>query len=199
MKKLTSVLALVVATVLFAFTAPEKKAGETFKVDVSKSSIAWNGKKVTGEHSGNIKFANGTLLFDGKKVNGGSFIVDMTSITCIDITNADYNAKFVGHLKNDDFFGTDKFPTAKLDITDSKALGGDKYEINGNITIKGVTKPITFPATIKKVKNSIVAAADVTINRTQFDIKYGSASFFNLGDKAINDDFTLKIALVAAK
>ncbi|POY34820.1 lipid-binding protein [Solitalea longa] len=198
MKKLTSVLAIVAATVLFAFKAPEKKA-ETYNVDASKSTIVWNGKKVTGEHTGNIKFANGNIQFDGKSVTGGSFVVDMNSITCTDITNADYNAKLVGHLKADDFFGTDKFATAKIDILGSKSLGGDKYEINGNLTIKGITKPITFQATVKQVKSSVVAAADVTINRTDFDIKFGSASFFNLGDKAISDNFNLKISLVAAK
>ncbi|MCO4293225.1 YceI family protein [Solitalea sp. MAHUQ-68] len=198
MKKLTTVLTLVAATVFFAFTAPEKKA-DTYNVDAAKSTIAWNGKKVTGEHTGNIKFATGSIQFNGKSITGGSLIVDMNSITCTDITNPDYNAKLVGHLKADDFFGTDKFATAKIDITGSKSLGGDKYEITGNLTIKGITKPITFPATVKQVKNALVGAADVTINRTQFDIKYGSASFFNLGDKAINDDFTLKISLVAAK
>lgn len=199
MKKLTTVLTLVAATVFFAFKGPEKKAAESFKVDATKSSILWNGKKVSGEHSGAIKFASGSISFNGKSLVGTSLVVDMNSITCSDITNAEYNAKLVGHLKADDFFGTEKFPTAKLDITGSKALGGDKYEVSANLTIKGITKPITFPATVKKVKNSVVGAADVTIDRTQFDIRYGSASFFNVGDKAINDNFTLKISLVAAK
>ncbi|SMO59595.1 YceI family protein [Solitalea koreensis] len=198
MNKFFTALTMVAATALMSFTTPGKKA-ETFKVDATKSTVEWNAKKVTGEHSGAIKLATGSLTYDGKTIKGGTFTIDMNSISCSDITDANYNGKLIGHLKNDDFFSTEKFPTAKFDITEVKSTGADSYEISGNLTIKGITKPQTFPATVKKAGNNLVATANLTIDRTAFDIRYGSASFFNVGDKAIANDFTLKISLVASK
>jgi polyisoprenoid-binding protein YceI len=199
MKTLTklSVIAGLLITITTAFSP---KATENFKVDGGKSTITWVGKKVTGEHSGNIKIKSGTVVTEGKKLKGGSFIIDMNSMTCTDLTDPDYNSKFIGHLKSDDFFSTEKFPEAKLDITSVTPVKDNNYTVKGNLTIKGVTKPVEFPATVTSDSKTVKANADITVDRTKYDIKYGSGTFFdNLGDKAIEDNFTLKVQLVASK
>ena len=123
----------------------------------------------------------------------------MTSIVCKDLKDAEYNGKLVGHLKNDDFFATDKFPKANFVLKSAKSTGVDTYDISGDLTIKGITKPVTFPATVKVTGKALTAVAKITVDRTLYDIKYGSGSFFdNLGDKAINNDFTLDVNMVAS-
>ena len=193
MKKILSTLTLCTAVILFmAFTKAAKT--ETFKVDTQLSSIDWIGRKVTGQHSGKIKIASGELLLSGKAVKGGSFIMDMTSISSD-------SEKLTGHLKTEDFFSVEKNPTSKFQITKVTAAGTDRINVTGNLTIKGITEAITFPATVKKEGNSLVAVAkNVMVNRAKYDIRYGSKSFFNdIGNKAIDDEFELSINLVAKK
>jgi polyisoprenoid-binding protein YceI len=187
--------------VIFAFLAMAFTAGTTeYKVDAKQSKVVWLGKKVTGEHTGGINIADGKLISDGKTFTGGSFTIDMASMTCTDLADAGYNEKFVGHLKSDDFFSTAKFPKSNFVITKITSTGKDQYNVKGNLTIKGITNEIEFPATIQTVGKQIKANAKIVVNRTKYDIKYGSGSFFdNLGDKAINDDFELNVDLVAAK
>ena len=86
---------------------------QTKKIDAAKSTINWVGKKVTGEHSGTVNFKEGNLIFKGGKVAGGNFTVDMTSLTATDLSG-DWKAKLDGHLKSEDFFGTEKNPTSTL-------------------------------------------------------------------------------------
>ena len=193
MKKLISTMTLCTAVILFmAFTKPVKT--ETFKVDTELSSIDWIGRKVTGQHTGKIKITSGEVLMSGKAVKGGSFVMDMSSITSD-------SERLTGHLKTDDFFSVEKNPTSKFVIGKVTAAGQDRINITGKLTIKGITEEITFPATIKKQGSSIVAVAkNVLVNRAIFDIRYGSKSFFNdIGNKAIDDDFELGINLVARK
>ncbi|WP_439879996.1 YceI family protein [Pontibacter sp. MBLB2868] len=175
----------------------------TYKVDVAKSEVKWHAKKVTGEHFGTIGVNQGQLLVNGNKVTGGTFAIDMSSIVCTDIQDANYNKKLVGHLKSDDFFSVEKHPTATFSITNVKPIAGatagqPNYTVTGDLTIKGITKAINFPATIS-VKNGVATAkADVTVDRSKFDIRYGSNSFFdNLGDKAIYDDFVVSLDVTA--
>jgi len=199
MRKTTSfalVLALI-AFVTFAFT-PRKAVN--YKIDVNKSTVVWTGKKVTGEHTGNIKLKSGVLQHDGKVITGGAFDIDMTTITNTDLTDASYNQKLVGHLKSDDFFGVDKYPVANLKITEITYKGGDQYEIGGDLTIKGKTNKIKFPATVSADGKVLNAKSKITVDRSKYDVKYGSKSFFEgLGDKTIYDDFDLEVNLVAVK
>ncbi len=190
--------AIVIAST-FAFTTITPK--ETiYKVDAEKSTIVWVGKKVTGEHTGNVKLSEGSLSDNGKVITSGNLTFDMTSIDCTDIEDAEYNGKLIGHLRSDDFFSVDKFPNSTFAITSVKSVGGTRYDVTGKLTIKGISNPITFPATISKKENILVAIADIKIDRTKFDVKYGSGSFFEgLGDKAIDNEFYLKINLVAQK
>ncbi len=199
MKKLIPTFSLITGMVLLmAFTKPVKN--ETFTIDAGRSSIEWIGKKVTGQHNGTIKLASGQLLMSGNAVKGGAFTIDMNSIACSDL-EGEYGQKLVGHLKADDFFSVEKNPTSKFEITKVTSKGANRVTITGNLTIKGITQPLTFPATVKKQGDALVAVAKgVKVNRTKYDIKYGSKSFFaSIGDKAIDDEFELAINLVAKK
>ena len=161
------------------------------KVDAAKSSIAWLGKKVTGQHSGTINLKEGNLIFKGKKLTGGSFVVNMTSLNATDLSG-EYQEKLNGHLKADDFFGTEKYPTSKLVFKKIADKGNGVYNVTGDLTIKGVTAPINFVLTVKGAS----ASTSLKIDRTKFGIKYGSGSFFDsLGDRAIADEFELNVNL----
>lgn len=169
------------------------------KVDASKSSVKWVGKKVTGEHSGTISVKEGSLTVDGGKITGGKIVIDMQSITNVDLTDASYNAKLIGHLKSDDFFGVATYPTSELVITKDE-VSGNTHVLTGNLTIKGITNPVTFTATSAKEGSNIVYKGTLTVDRSKFNIRYGSKSFFdNLGDKVIYDEFTLDFNLVTAQ
>jgi polyisoprenoid-binding protein YceI len=181
------------------------KAVVTYKIQPSLSTLGWEGKKVTGKHNGNVQVKEGTVQVNGSQIVGGTVVVDMNSIKVEDLKDAEYNGKLVGHLKADDFFGTEKFPTSTLVITKVTPIKGaaanaNNVTITGNLTIKGVTKPITFPAKAG-VKDGVAAASGTaTIDRTQFGIQYGSKSFFDsIGDKAIDNDFTISFNVIAKK
>jgi polyisoprenoid-binding protein YceI len=164
---------------------------QTKKVDASKSAIHWVGKKVTGQHEGSVNIQSGNLIFKGKKLTGGSFVVDMTSLTATDLTG-DYLGKLNGHLKSEDFFGTEKFTTSKLVFKKIAAKANGVYTVTADLTIKDVTAAVTFDITV----NGNTAKTTFKIDRTKYGIKYGSGSFFdNLGDKTINDDFELTVSL----
>ncbi|MFV5688087.1 YceI family protein [Flavobacterium sp. ZT3R25] len=186
MKNLKSIaLALVVVLSTLSVTAQAKK------VDASNSSINWVGKKVTGQHNGTVNLKSGTLVFKGKKLRGGTFVVDMTSLTATDL-QGEYQGKLNGHLKSEDFFGTEKFPTATLVFKKIAVKAPNVYTVTGDLTIKGITNPITFD--LATTKNT--AATTFKVDRTKYGIKYNSASIFSsIGDKAISDDFELAVAL----
>lgn len=185
MKNLKTIAIALLVTVSTITSAQLKK------VDVTKSNIAWIGKKVTGQHNGTINLKEGNLIFKGKNLSGGSFIVDMTSLTATDLTG-EYQEKLNGHLKADDFFGTEKFQTSKLVFKKIADKGNGVYNVTGDLTLKDVTAPINFTITVKGAK----ANTNLKIDRTKFGIKYGSGSFFDsLGDKAIADEFELNVNL----
>lgn len=196
MKKLTYILASFAALTFFSFIAGKT---DSYKVDPDKSTLVWTGKKVTGEHKGTIPLSSGTISLEDKKLKGGTFELNVAGLTVTDIADKDGNAKLVGHLKNDDFFSTAKYPTAKYVITSVESKDGDNYLVKGNLTIKGITKPVNFPAVVKTNGKTLTATGTISVDRTQYDIKFKSASFFeNLGDKAILDDFLLDVTLVAS-
>ena len=168
-------------------------SAQTKKVDVSKSTISWVGKKVTGQHSGTVKLQDGALVFKKNKLAGGSFTVDMTSIEVTDLKAGQGKEKLEGHLKNDDFFGTDKYPTATLDFKSIAAKKGNVYTVNADLTVKGKTAPVTFDLTVTGNK----ATTSFKIDRTKYGVQYGSGSFFsNLGDKTIDDNFDISATIV---
>ncbi|WP_026713842.1 YceI family protein [Flavobacterium daejeonense] len=164
---------------------------QTKKIDVKASTINWVGKKVTGQHSGTVNFKDGAVVLKGTKLVGGTFTVDMTSLTATDLTG-EYQQKLNGHLKADDFFGTDKFPTSTLVIKKIGAKAKNVYAVTADLTIKGITKPVSFDLAV----NGNTATTTFKVDRTKYDIKYNSASIFStIGDKAIDDEFELAVAL----
>ena len=164
-------------------------------VNTQKSSVEWMGKKIGGKHFGNIQLASGNLEIKNNQITSGNFVIDMNSITNTDLEDPGYNQKLVGHLKSDDFFGVEKYPTASFNITNSSSFKNGKATVTGDVTIKGKTESITFDV----MDSGSGYDANIEIDRSKFDVRYGSNSFFdNLGDKAINDIFTLKIKLVVS-
>lgn len=184
MKKL--LLSAVIAMLGLGLSAQEQS------VDLSKSSLKWTGKKVTGEHFGYISLKEGTLNVNNDQIVGGTFKIDMSTITVTDIEDPDYNAKLVGHLKSDDFFGVATYSVSKLKIKESSKFKNGEAEVKADLTIKGATHPISF-----KVKQEGKAyTATITVDRTLYDVRYGSGKFFDgLGDKMIYDDFILEVKI----
>ena len=180
----TLIAALIIATITFAFTTIEDGKKE---VKVETSSVTWKGYKVTGSHMGSIALKQGSLDFKDGKLVGGEFTIDMATIVNTDM-EGEYKAKLEGHLKSDDFFGVATYPTAKLVFNTVKSTGKNSYEVSGDLTIKDKTNPVSFDISIYGNK----ATANVKIDRTKFDVRYGSTSFFDdLQDKAIYDEFVL--------
>ena len=180
-----------IAITLVATLSMTSMVAQTKKIIVEKSKIVWLGKKVTGQHEGTINFKEGALVFKGQKLKGGSFTVDMNSLTGTDL-QGEYLGKLNGHLKSDDFFGTAKFPTSTLVFKKIADKGNNTYTVTADLTIKNITNPITFDIVV----NGNTAKTNFKVNRTKYDIKYGSGSFFdNLGDKTIYDDFELTVDL----
>lgn len=170
-------------------------------VDTTESYIVWKGYKVTGSHHGKVMIKNGELTFDeAGMLSGGGFEIDMASITCDDL-EGEWSQKLVGHLKSDDFFGVEKYPTAKFVIKEVVSRGkAGEYKIIGDLTIKETTKEIKFNTVITEKDGKNIANADITIDRSEYNVRYGSGSFFdNLGDKTIYDEFELSVNLVAGK
>jgi polyisoprenoid-binding protein YceI len=172
---------------------------ETNPINIEKSEITWKAYKVTGEHEGTVNLKEGGLKFDEGALVGGEFVVDMTSINVTDL-QGNYKEKLEGHLKSEDFFGVEKYNTATFVITEVIPAGVDRYKVIGDITIKETTKEIKFIATTSDADGMITAKADIQLDRSEFDVRYGSGTFFdNLGDKTIYDEFDMSITLVSAK
>lgn len=181
MRKILSIIALFVAAMAM---------GQVKKLHLQASNLQWEAKKVVGAgHKGTLTFSAGEFTYKNNELVGGSFVVDMNTLTVTDEDmDAKGKAKLEEHLKSDDFFAVKKFPTATLKLkTVTKTQAG--YKAEGDLTIKGITKPVTVEL-LRTAADGF--ASTVVINRTQYDIKYGSGSFFsNLGDKAIEDNFTI--------
>lgn len=173
---------------------------QNYNVDVVNSVIVWKGYKVTGSHTGYVKLKNGNLQMADNVLTGGSFEIDMNSIKCTDL-DGEWAGKLEGHLKSDEFFGTAANPTAKFVIT--RAIPQDSkgnYKILGDLIIKGTTKAQKFFANVVVEGNKISATGSLKVDRSEYNVRYGSGSFFDgLGDKTIYDEFDLNISLVATK
>lgn len=220
MKKI--ILSLVVVTTLSLTsckketpesTEPVEAAAEasvesnTFKVDVTKSSIEWIGTKPAGKHNGTISLSAGELSLNNGKVESGKFTIDMNTITVLDLKAGDGKEDLEGHLKGlgkeedaDHFFNTKKFPEGSFEITSVETVDA-KTTVNGNLTLKGITKPVSFPATIAVDGNNLTLSSEsFKINRTLWGVNYASKSIFdNLKDKFVDDEIELKVTVTATK
>lgn len=192
------VLSILVALICFSNYSQAQKKGESKnEIDLKKSRVEWTGRKLTGEHYGEIAASQGYLTFNKMRLTGGHFEIDMNSITCSDITDEKSNKRLVDHLKSDDFFSASKFPHARFEITKSEYKSENNYLITGNLTIKGSTNALSFPATVTSDNGVTTAKATMVFDRSKYDIKFGSQSFFeNLGDKLVYDDIEIKVELI---
>lgn len=180
----------------------------TYTIDKENSKIEWTGSKPTGKHTGTINLADGTVSVKDNALDTGKFTIDMNTITVTDLKAGDGKEDLEGHLKGtggteadfDHFFNVKKYPQANFEITKAVTENG-KTSVEGNLTMKGITKNVKFPATVTVNGNTVTVVSDpFTINRTLWNVNYGSKSVFdNLGDKFINDDIELKVSVTAKK
>jgi polyisoprenoid-binding protein YceI len=187
--------------------AISEDASQKYTANVGGSSIEWKGFKPTGAHNGTINLDSGIFKTNDGKLQSGTFLIDMTSITVTDLESGDGKESLEGHLKGETdgkenhFFDVAKFPSAEFEITGTEALENGKTTLSGNLTIKDQKHNISFPVTISKDGHMMTIQSEAfTINRTQWGVNYGSKSVFDdLGDKFINDDMELKIMILATK
>lgn len=171
----------------------------TYAVDTAASTIQWRGEKpLQYGHTGKVNIAEGTMSFAGEQLLSSSFTIDMTSIVDEDLSGSD-KADLEAHLKSDDFFGVETYPTATLVIKSAEPAGTDgQYNVVADLTMKDITNEITFVTVVTVGDGTINATADIVVDRSQFDVQFGSGSFFdNLGDKLISDEIELTVSLVA--
>ncbi|WP_213522137.1 YceI family protein [Nonlabens sp.] len=177
----------------------------TYTVDTEVSNIAWVGSKPTEDHTGNIALSSGMIKVNAEAVESGTFTIDMTSIEVTDL-QGEAASNLKSHLegtvegKETDFFNTPKFPTAKFVVT-GLSTAGAKTMLEGNLTLKDVTKNVSFPVVVKYDGNKMMLTSEeFTIDRTDWGIQYGSSTFTDIvADKAISDDIKLTVNLVATK
>ncbi len=170
---------------------------ETRQIDAANSSLGWQGTKaVGGGHVGSIAVKSGTVTLEGGKPVAAEIVVDMTTIVNFDVESPEWNAKLVNHLNSDDFFGVANHPEARLVLSTFTPRGGG-YDVEGELTIKGVTEPVAFAA----MEAGDVVEARLVFDRTLFGIKFRSSNFFeNLaGDKIINDEIAIEAKIKLAK
>jgi len=185
--------------------AKADSSAQAFVMDTAATKMEWFASKVTGKHNGTLKIKSGELKVQGGKLIAGMFTMDMKSIKVADITEAETNAKLTAHLNSEDFFNTSTNPEATFELISAEpianaATDAPNYTLKGNLTIKGISKAISFPAKVQLTDDAVNASAEFPIDRTEWDIKYGSGKFFkDLADKAINDNFDVKLNISAKK
>lgn len=185
-------------------TAGEASVDESFdgtkEIDASASSAKWTGsKKLIKDYydNGTIAIKSGNAVFADGILTGGEVVFDMTTITAVSTGKGDGEDKLSGHLKSADFFDVATYPEAKFVITDAARESSGTYIVTGDMTVKGKTAPVTFPIDVKETSGRAEISGMATIDRTVYDVRFGSEKFFqDLGDAVINDEFTLEFRAV---
>lgn len=183
---------------------PPQVENRVYAIDPGQSCIEWIGRNLAGSHYGTINILDGKIPIQrGMPVNA-SFTIDMNSITNLDLVDPTLNSLLVGHLKSDDFFDVEIFSTAQFDAVAFRPINGAQagepnFEVTGKLTIKGIAQTITFPAIISLTENRTIAAeAHFDIDRTRWNVIYGSGKIFEkLGRHLVNDHITILLKLVA--
>ncbi len=178
----------------------------SYKVDVETSLVRWTGRNLFNHHNGTVKLAGGRIEIEQGALKAASFTLDMNSIACEDLVDTAYNAKLIRHLRDDDFFAVDRFPTAEFICEHAEPLpsctpGTPNYTLHGAMTLRGVTKPLSFPAVIAAADvDHLTGQAQFELDRTQFGSHYGSGKLFAfLGKHVVNDHIHLHIKLHAVR
>jgi polyisoprenoid-binding protein YceI len=168
-------------------------------VDQDRSTIGWHGSKVTGAHQGNIRVGGGSITVQDDRLLAADVVVDMTSITCTDITNEGSNKRLVDHLRSEDFFAVEEHPEAFFRSASIEPLSGSEatdanYKVNGILEIKGIRHPVSFDCFFTAEGQGYRALGTLVFDRTSYEIQYRSGSFFQeLGDKMIHDEVRLDL------
>ena len=177
----------------------------TFAADYSfnsdQSKLEWEGKKVSGAHQGTVSLKSGKVQLEKGALTGGEVVVNLENMTVTDL-QGEWADKLVGHLKSDDFFSVKDHPNVSFKIKSVKKLKGDQFTVSGPLTIKGKTSEQSFNVSVKESAKEVNVMGEINIDRTTYNIKYGSGKFYDpktLGDKMIDDKFTIKLNLVAKK
>ena len=185
----------IITVIISAIILGNLNSQERFIAGKEKTKLTWLGGKVTGQHEGSVNLQSGWMQWQDNKIISGEFNIDMTSLK-----DSEGNQRLEGHLKSDDFFGVDKYPLSKLVLTGSTNFEKGTAMVRGNLTIKGITHPVEFKASVEKTEEGHWYYANIVVDRSKFNIRYGSGSFFeNLGDKTIYDEFKLKVNLLVTK
>ena len=170
----------------------------SYHADIENSRLTWTGRRVTGSHQGTIQLSTSSLVIIDGVIDSGTFRFDISSIKVYDIEDFDISEQLRLHLLSDDFFDLLHYPFAEFIITSALPDGEGNYNIEGDLTIKGITKPLVFDTAIALKNDSLTAVARIIVNRTDYNIRFRSDKFFeNLGGLLIYDDFILDINLVA--
>ena len=199
MKNILLSIVLSVFTLIAMGTNPHT---DHVRVNTDNSTVKWKGSKIADGHEGVISIQKGVLMIEHGKLVGGEFGIDMTSIVNTDIESEKYKEMLEGHLKSDDFFNVEDFPTSTINITKVLPIETEdgNYLIMADLTIKGITHAITFQANVTIKGLHFLATAKIKIDRTKWDIKYNSGNFFkDLGDKLILDKIEFDVYLVSEK
>lgn len=185
--------------------APALPASGTFPVNTQASLIRWTGRNLFNFHTGSLSLGGGSVTIEDGLLHGGHFTIDMASLGCTDITDSALNAMLIAHLESDDFFHTAEYPVARFSITAAAFLeeatpGVPNYIIRGELSLRGITLPIEFPAVIaQNTDGSFTAQATVEIDRTLWGSEYGSGKLFaRLGQHLVNDFVQLHLKVVTA-
>lgn len=178
-------------------------AVNTYQIDKDESRVYWLGEKLTGSHDGLVSIHNGEILTEGTKVLSGNFKIDMNSIKNLDIESETYRGYLEDHLKSNDFFDVTNYPYSEIKIIEIVATENSKKNTVTflcDLTIKGITHPIEIPVKFSVGNYSAHATGVVKVDRSLYDIKYKSMSFFpDIGDKLIYDDFIISFSIVARR
>ena len=171
----------------------------SYTIAPEKSLMKWAGQKVGGAHDGTIKIQSGDFEVVNGVISKGEIIIDMSTISVDDIQDGEKNADLVNHLKADDFFGSDKFPTARFLINEGSKGESNNQVLVGELTIKDVSVLKKFDVQINTMKGAMEIVSNISIDRTKFGIEYKSKKLDALADKFIYDNFDLKFSIIAAK
>ena len=181
--------------ILISFIYPQDDI--SFNIDKNKSYLLWRAEKLTGNHWGYIAIKTGEVTFNSQgQLKTGGIVVDMSTITIEDNT---WKEKLKEHLESDDFFSVNNFPESRFKIN-KLTPNHSGLEVDGMLTIKGVTHPNKFIARVKASNSGYSATGKVVIDRTLYGIKYRSGKYFSdLGNRLIYDNFTIEFNLVTKR
>ena len=168
--------------------------------DTEKSIAQWTGSKKIVKNwtdRGTIKIKQGFASFENGVLKGGEVVFDMNTITATSTGKGEGQDYLSTHLKSDDFFAVSTYPESKFIITSVAKESGNIYQVTGDLTIKGKTNPVSFPAEVRASNGQTTIIGGLMLDRTLWEVKFGSDKFFqDLGDNVISDEFSIEFTVI---